>query len=443
MPYPDANRGNQSRQLMPTRVDHPQFTADRERFLTLLQGQGLDVRLYDSAFNPYPFGVTPERIGELCALQGSIHRAIIAIVTNFARDPRLSAVIRLPANEQELLARLARRPYRVGSFRPDFLHGADGYEKITEINARFTLNAVLSSALLNRCTPLLDRRFAPLPSPAELEGALRNRLGESGPIGILKAAERGYDIHVLRAIWGERCEMVSPRALTEHHLARWRSVILELQQQEFFGEVSPGLLGRLAAHPGVLNDLRTVFIAHDKRLLSLLSTADLLQDYLEPDDVARLRRHVVPTWVKGRAQAKVREAMARPAGWLAKPPRSGKGKGIVVSSQLAPAQWRHTLNELPDDWVLQPYVEQKTFLITTLHEGDLVTVAMNVVGVLPGLDDHAFGPGMYRASQDAVVNVARGGIILAPALIGGSHVFAERTAASRRPASLVSGGSRG
>jgi hypothetical protein len=419
MSYSEASHADQSRQLMPARVDQAQFTADRESFLALLQAQGLDVRLYDSAFNPYPFGVTPQRLAELRALQGSIHRAIVAIVTNFAWDPRLAAVIRLPADEQDLLAWLAGKPYRVGSFRPDFLHAANGCEMITEINARFTLNAVLSSALLNRCVPLLDPHFAPLPSLAELEGALRTRLGEAGPIGILKSSEHGYDIHVLRAIWGERCEMISPRALTERHLARWRSVILELHQHEFFGEVPPGLLEPLAAHPGVLNDLRTVFIAHDKRLLSLLSTADVLNDYLEADDLARLRRHVVPTWVKGQAPDKVREATARPSGWLAKPPRSGKGKGIVVSSQLAPAQWRHTLSELPDDWVLQPYVEQKTFPITTLHDGDLVTVAMNVVGVLPGLDDHAFGPGMYRAAQDDVVNVARGGLILAPALLGG------------------------
>jgi hypothetical protein len=44
---------------------------------------------------------------------------------------------------------------------------------------------------------------------------------------------------------------------------------------------------------------------------------------------------------------------------------------------------------------------------------------MKVVGVLPALDDHAFGPGLYRAADDDVVNVARGGIILAPALLGG------------------------
>jgi hypothetical protein len=419
MSYSETKRAGPLGQLSPASVDHPRFRADQERLLALLQAQGLDVRLYDSAFNPYPFAVTAERLAEMRALQRSIHRAIVAVVTHFVRDARLSTVIRLPAAELDLLARLAGKPYRVGSFRPDYLHGADGREMITEINARFTLNGVLSSALLNRCVPLLSSAFAPLPPMAELEAALRSRLGEAGPIGILKSSEPGYDIHVLRALWGERCEMIAPQALTERHLARWRSVVLELHQHEFFGEVPAALLKPLAGHPGILNDLRTIFIAHDKRLLSLLSTADVLPDYLEADDVARLRRHIVPTWVKGLAPEKVREAKARPAGWLAKPPRSGKGKGIVVSSQFAPARWCHMLEELPDDWVLQPYVEQKTFPITTVQQGDVVTVAMNVVGMLPALDENAFGPGMYRAAQDEVVNVARGGTILAPALLGG------------------------
>jgi hypothetical protein len=414
-----AKRAGKVGQLVPAGADRARFTADQHRLLALLQAEGLDFGLYDSAFNPYPFAVPAQRIGELRALQGSIYRAIVAIVTHFHRDPRLFRVIRLPAAERDLLARIADRPYRPGALRPDFLYAADGRVMITEINARFPLNGFLSSMLLNRCLPLLDPEFAPLPHLAEVEAALRTRLGEAGPIGILKSSEPGWDVNLLQTLWGERCERIAPQALTRGALARWRGVLLELHQHELLGEVPAELLVPLAAQPGVLNDLRTIFIAHDKRLLALLSGGEVLRDYLDADDVARLRRHVVPTWVKGLAPDRVREALAHPAGWLAKPPRSGKGKGVVVSSQLEPARWRETLRDLPDDWVLQPYVEQQTFPITTLRQGDLVTAPMNVVGVLPALDGHAFGPGVYRAAEDDVVNVARGGLILAPALWGG------------------------
>jgi hypothetical protein len=51
-----------------------------------------------------------------------------------------------------------------------------------------------------------------------------------------------------------------------------------------------------------------------------------------------------------------------------------------------------------------------------VEAGEVVAREMKVVGLLPCLDEEAFGPGMYRAAPDAIVNVARGGLILAPAL---------------------------
>jgi len=408
----------QTGQFVPADSDGARWNADQDRFLALLQDQGLDVELHASAFNPYPFLVSRERLVELEALQASIYRAIIAVVTHFGKDARISQVIQLPAAEQDLLRLIADMPYRPGSIRPDFLHAADGREMITEINARFTLNGFFSSMKLNRAVPRLHPELDSLPGLENLELALRARLGD-GRIGILKDSEPGWEIHMLRARWGDRCEMLAPKELTAGHLSRWQSVVLELHQHELVGGIPAELLGKLAGHPGALNDLRTILIAHDKRLLSILSTDRVLDDYLEADDVARLRRHVIPTWVKGEAPEKVREALAHPAGWLAKPPRSGKGKGIVVSSLLDPAQWRHTLRELPDDWVLQPYIEQQSFPISVVRDGDLVSVPMLVVGCLPALDENGFGPGVYRAAEGAVVNVAGGGIILAPALMGG------------------------
>jgi hypothetical protein len=398
-------------------VGPARWSADRERFLALLEAEGLDVGLYDSAFNPYPFLVAADRLAELRALQGSIYRAIVAVVTHFPKDGRLSRTIRLPQAEQDLLSVLAGKPYRPGSFRPDYLHAADGREMVAEINARFTLNGYISSVLLNRCAPRLHPELSPLPALEHLEPALRRRLGE-GPVGILKASEGGCDIHLLRKRWGRDCDLLDPKELTAGHLARWGGVVLELHQQELLGAVPAEVQAWLAMHAGVLNDLRTILIAHDKRLLALLSTDRVLEDYLEPDDVMRLRRHVVPTWVKGMAPEKVREARACPEGWLAKPPRSGKGKGIVVSSTMSPAGWRKALDEMPDDWVLQPYVPQRLFPIAVLREGDVVRVPMRVVGLLPSLDDRAFGPGLFRAAPDEIVNVARGGTILAPALPG-------------------------
>lgn len=395
-------------QLAPRDGDLRRFRADQAELLERLGAAGLEVRRYDSAFNPYPFRVPRARLAELLAVQESVGRALVALVKGYARDARIRDVIALSDEERALVTKLEPLPYRPGAYRPDFLHAADGRALITEINARFPLNGFLSSALLDRIMAQTRSRRR-LPGLAALEERIARRLG-SGPIGIVKSTEPGWDIHLVRG------EAVRAADLTPEHLARWESVVLELHQHELMHEVPERVLFALAAHGGALNDLRTILVAHDKRLLALLSTSDVLLDYVERADVERLRRHVVPTWVKGISPDKVREAMERTDGWIAKPPRGGKGKGIVVSRLLEPLRWRETLAGLPDDWVLQPYIEQTPFPITTVRDGALVTAPMHVVGLLPSLDDHAFGPGMYRASADALVNVARGGTILAPVL---------------------------
>lgn len=398
-------------QLLPPQLNLQQFQSDQTRFLKRLEETGLDVKLYASAFNPYPFAVTRAQLEQWGALQISIHRAILAVVENFSADVRIRDVITLPAAEQKLLHELADHPYRAGGFRPDFLHAADGTEKITEINARFPINGFLSSALLNRCVE------SPLPQLAELPDAMTARLGESGTVGIIKSSEPGWDINLLQTFLGGRCEMVAPSQLTKTMLDRWRSVLVELHQQELLEQVPTTLRMPLARHPGLLNDLRTILIVHDKRLLSLLSTSEILADYLSVEDLARLRGHIVPTWVKGLSPEKVGEAFNQTEGWLAKPPRSGKGQGILVSSQMPPTVWREKLSALPDDWLLQPYVEQREFPIAVLQNNQVTSVSMRVVGILPQLDDKTFGAGMFRAAADTIVNVARGGLILTPTLV--------------------------
>jgi hypothetical protein len=409
---PSASEG----QLVPSSVDLARYRRDEAALLDALSGEGLDVSLYDSAFNPYPFAVPRERLAELRALQDALRRALIAVVTHFSSDRRLGEVIRLEAAEREIVDGLSALPYRPGSFRPDFVHGADGRVRVTEINARFPLNGYLSSSVLNRVLPRLHDGVRSLPGLVTLEQRLRERLGERGCVGILRASEPGWDIHFLRAWWHDGSDLVLPETATRAQLERWTSVVLELRQHEIAHAVPPEARHALARHPGLLNDLRTIFVGHDKRLLALFSTSPVLEDYLEADDVARLRRHVVPTWVKGLAPGIVADAREAARGWIAKPPRSGKGRGILVAHHLSPEAWRTALSTLPDDWILQPYIDQATFPILVRRDDRIVTQRMKVVGLLPSLDEHSFGPGMYRAADDDIVNVARGGTILIPTL---------------------------
>ena len=212
--------------------------------------------------------------------------------------------------------------------------------------------------------------------------------------------------------------MLAPQALTAGHLPRWRAVVLELHQHELLGRGAGRAAGRAgSAHPGILNDLRSIFIAHDKRLLALLSMPASCRITWRPTTspgCSTARRADLGQGAGAGKSARSAGPSRRLAGQTASL-RQGQ-RASWSPACFSPAEWRQTLTDLPEDWVLQPYVEQQAFPIAVVRDGDLVTAPMQVVGMLPTLDEHAFGPGLYRAAQEQVVNVARGGVILAAAI---------------------------
>lgn len=404
-------------QLLPLECDEYRFADDQRSLLETLEDRGIEVKNYASAFNPYPFLIPNSRLDSLRALQESIQRAVVAIVQGYRKDSRIRAVIPLEKEEADVVERLSLRPYRPGSFRPDFLHAADGRAMVTEINARFPLNGYLSSHILSGVMAERYPGLVPLTGMERLAEVLRSRVGIFADIGLLKSSEAGWDIHIFKKWMGSRARMAELGELTPERVRGWGSVILELNQHELLHELPDGVLDALLEHPGLLNDPRTIFIAHDKRLLSLLSTSPVIEDHLEPADVRRLREQVIPTWVKGLSPERVDEARDH-GNWICKPPREGKGQGFLLTTHMDHREWDEALRRMPDDHILQPYVEQRTFPITCLLGHGILTRDMRVVGLLPSLDDALFGPGMYRAAPDDIVNVARGGTILAPAWVG-------------------------
>lgn len=409
----------QEGQVCPSHIDALAYDTAEKQMLTEIEKSGLSMDLFASALNPYPFVVSSQRLADLKRFQDVLRRAIKIVVEHYFIDERISRIISLSPDERDLLLQLSNHPYRLGGIRPDFLFAENGDAVIAEINGRFPLNGFISSYLLTQHVPALFRGLAAIPAMKFFPEALRQRL--KGKTTILKSKEAGWDVHLLSRFIGGDVNLIDPikHPIDASHLSK--NVVLELHQQELFTCISSSLRQQLTQHPGLLNDLRTILIAHDKRLLCVLSTTDILHDYLAHEDVVCLRRHLIPSWTKVSAPEKFVEAAEHPHGWLAKPPRSGKGDGIFISDTMTPSEWRLCLQNMDDDCLLQPYVVQKKFRITLRKNGNIVSEDMRVVGLLPMLDDESFGCGMFRAASGQVVNVASGGVILAPAIRESEH----------------------
>jgi len=382
--------------------------------------QGNNPGWYCQSFNPYPFGVDADHLRLQHNLQRELHAVIKIIVRNYFIDKRLQQLISLSKPATSLLKFIeSREPqYAVGSYRPDFLHALDDHIQICEINARFPLNAYLISYYLNQAVGQLSAMHSNfLQGPAALDQILNRLLCRFAPgakVCLWKGRERGWDIHFFNyELKRLGFEIVPVNGKPD-------GLVMELNQDEILSDSNHNRLVELietVPQRFWLNDLRTIFLVHDKRFLALFQRHDILRDYLCEAQIKLLARHVVPTFVLGRSPQQREQALSNPGAWLLKPNLLGKGEGILFGGNMSAAAWRAALTSTSHEhYVLQSVVQQKRFSLMQPQNGSPAIIGMHVVGTLLCLDDYFFGPGIYRASCGDIVNVAGGGTILFPVL---------------------------
>lgn len=197
------------------------------------------------------------------------------------------------------------------------------------------------------------------------------------------------------------------------------------------------------------NDLRAVLLAHDKRLLSILSGVqglDLLESILPGDSNAIFRSTltsaIAPTVLVSILMSS--DPLKRSLAWSAvggtnrfiyKPSLLGKGAGIVISPEIrsksamesfcnslqhSVTSGDNALSSLEDQYIssgiVQPfYTCQKVDL--PCSDGDRWQPSpLNLVGTLLCMDGLFYGPGFFRASSKNLVALSTGGYVFPAAL---------------------------
>ena len=411
-----------------------QFTEHKGLFLQQLATQGNDLPYPTQAFNPYPFGISVGEFQTQSRLQQIVRKAIQQVVKHYSSDRRIQKLICLSETVLSLLHKLEKIPYLLGSFRPDFLYDLDGNIKICEINARFPTNGYWISHYLNKIIPSLPYLPSGLNAIEDLEKiplAFCSRFKTGDRVGIVKGCERGWDIYSLKSELnkaGYPCRIISPEELQVKgnslgdRQGIFQHLVLELHQHEL---LQPAFLRHLefaSDRIGGFNDLRTIFIVHDKRFLAVLSSETIMKDYLTPEEVALLHKGIVPTYVMSQSPEIVEQALANPKDWIIKPNLFGKGEGILIGRSCPRDRWIHDIKKYKNsDYILQNYVTQKKFDILTCVRGEVISMPMYVVGMLLCFDDVFLGTGIYRSSPQEIVNVVSGGTILFPTIQGENY----------------------
>ncbi|KAK9710281.1 hypothetical protein K7432_008521 [Basidiobolus ranarum] len=395
--------------------------------------------------NPYPIFCPAHRMQEMKNLQSAIHEGLHLIIDSWWSEPEFYNAIPVPAKLENVLKRLAiHRPYEVGSYRPDFLVPEDDNApiQVCEINCRFMFNGFLMAQYVQKSIePWIDGQIF-----GAVEGSANDNIPSqflqlfdpAKPLVLIKGREQGYSIHLFQR-WFKNSRFADPSELaivpdptsaTGYQLVDRVGVIeqcaLELHQAELEA-LDDDLLFELGMR--CFNDLRTVTLAHDKRMLALLQSDKLRLLGLSDSHHQVLRDGIAPTFLPTDEQFHIAatENHFDPNDWLLKACRLGKGEGIVFGSDASKEEWQALAKSqlelhIPDNfrnlgsfetpvYILQRRIKQKIFRLLISNEGskDPKTCHWSVVGTFPCINDTFLGAVPWRSSSGDIIAVSRNG----------------------------------
>ncbi len=352
-------------------------------------------------FNPYPVVLATEYVERLLTFGRAVHSGIHAVVRNFAEDERIRARYGLDPRLAAILERAHGQPYTIGMFRPDFVLDERGDFRICEINARFSANGYAINHIVDGALheiTYLSNDVRRVEGQSTIQATMTAAFRDGEPVTVVLSKESGSEIFLLLAGAGIEWHKAAPASLdgSETHY------VLELDRMELL-ELPDDILNCIIER-GSRNDVRTLILVHDKRLLSVLSDPAIMRDHVDAETCDLLVRHIIATRPAADAEAR-EQALAHREEWVLKPSSGGRGVDVWIGGETPRDVWEARLREHANDDTLQRFIPQRRYSILHLDGEELRESPMNVVGLLPCFEEHVFGPGIFRAGTGSVINV--------------------------------------
>jgi len=401
--------------LVPNYSDPSKHLLDYEGFISKLSSK-MKLEHYGVQFSPYLLGVPKTIQDQVEVVHPILLKAINKIIENYLLDESLKQAISLTDRQLSLIKLSSTKPYKIFSIRPDFLISENNEIKLCEINARFTINGFLAAYY----TYLQTKEDYPDDQGiedilSEIVDNYTSRFDLSKPLFLMREKERGYDLNLLKSYLiarGVEVIDIKPQDLNlfDGELIgrdiKCEQLIMELHQDEL-ENIPDNILESIILNVNYVNDIRTILIAHDKRLFSVLSNIEIMQKYLSSEEVVALRKHVIKTY----SLTKVKdEVLNDKDNWVLKKCLSGKGEGMYIGSEASLEEIGSVIDKQESEYIAQPFLDQKA--VDVFIDGRYKIC--NAVGMILSLNGTYQGAGFFRVSQSSIIAVSRGGCIVVP-----------------------------
>ncbi|KFY39719.1 hypothetical protein V495_05784 [Pseudogymnoascus sp. VKM F-4514 (FW-929)] len=339
--------------------------------------------------------------------------------------------------------------------------------QICEINARFMFNGFFGASFTHEAFQKTGFETFGLKSPVDpskVFAAFTGMFDINKPIHLVKSSESGLDIHLFEHYLRERCglkvQFIIPEQLRLVPSTGWGSsntlwyaiptkekssedkegskewrlispegeileqvhqVALELHQSEI---ESLGMDMLKALAPLCVNDLRTIFLVHDKRMLGIVlqELESLVEKHvLTEDEAGILRKGIAQTILAGSPELEeliqcTRNGVGVKDSFVLKLIGSGKGDGIIFGEDISTEVWMEYLVRLSEpqvaglNYVIQRVARQPKFDITIPSKsGKPITENNFLVGTFMMVDGEQLGIALWRSGPGRICAVSHGG----------------------------------
>ncbi len=400
--------------LVPDYDKASSYSDKQDRFIFSLSNK-MSLEWYGKNFSPFPLLITESIKAQIKKTHDILIKAIKGIVEDYLLDETIQSILPLTNQQKKLIALAGNKPYQIFSIRPDFLISEKSDMKICEINARFTLNGFISSHHFNQ--QIMEDYNNTLNFEDELSAVIDNYLSGfdlTKPLFLLRDKEQGYDLNTLKYyLLNKNIPVIdikpSDLTLIENHLlgkgTTCEQIIMELHQSEL-EEIEQDIIEHILLNVNYVNDIRTIMIAHDKRLFVCLSSKIIMSRYLSDKELFYLHQHIIPTYLIDDIKDEIIENKNQ---WVLKKCLSGKGEGMFIGLDSEAYDMEHIILKMSGSYIAQPYLKQKK--IAVFFNGKYQTCRS--VGMILSLNESYQGTGYFRTSPERIIALSKGGCAVA------------------------------
>ncbi|KAF4975789.1 hypothetical protein FZEAL_7470 [Fusarium zealandicum] len=367
----------------------------RERVVADTKGVGNEFDFFDR-LSPHAMGISEPMLARLERLHLLLGRVLIDVVNRWFSDEDAGLPQRMPLDpaEEELLKWVIGAEHmpdyteHLGCWRSDILFGrsSDGLDDqapfLCEINGRLPLNGIMACGQHSKAITRLGANkdgLAPLVSFEESYNHITDFFDTSKPLFCVREKWHAIDSRLLLPAYTERTNQptavvrpsdleIRPDSSSPSGVSLWdRSKNILMEQwvaemlQDEWAALDPAVAHQLALTP--LNDIRTILLVHDKRLLGILPDelpGMVTRGVLTAEEADVVAAGIAKTLIPGskELQALLRESAADPTikdNYIYKNCRDGLGQGIDLGRNLTQQEWLARLERLADPDVIRPH----------------------------------------------------------------------------------------